>query len=273
MSDARDPAGLPALVDLLWRRQPTPRRGPRRATSVDEIVKAGIALADAEGLAAVSMARVAERLGLTTMSLYRYVSAKDDLLVLMYDEACDDPPPSDPTHGWREALAVWTRASLAQLRLHPWMLDLPISGPPLGPRQIGWVEAGLQAIGETSLSQHERASAVMILAGYTLQAARLGVDLAEGRTARLGPAGDGRGGDGPGAGGGGDAGGEPPGQHYEDLLAGVLDPDRHPALLAALEAGAFDDAAHDDPDADVEFGLQRILDGIELMVDRAARAR
>ena len=76
---------LPPGLDLLWGRRGRGQRGPKPGLSVDAIVAAAIRIADAEGLEAVSMAQVAEQLGFTTMSLYRHVTSKEELLQLMWN--------------------------------------------------------------------------------------------------------------------------------------------------------------------------------------------
>jgi AcrR family transcriptional regulator len=106
--------------------------------TLTEIVAAAVDLADASGLAGVSMSKVAKALGFTTMSLYRYVSSKDDLVILMADAALGSPPPrTGPPLPWRDALSSWTRSLLAVYREHPWITDVPISGPPAAP-QSAW---------------------------------------------------------------------------------------------------------------------------------------
>jgi AcrR family transcriptional regulator len=80
---------LPADVALMWGLRDVTKRGPKPSLSVEDIVRAAIEIADAEGLAAVSMARVAERLGNSTMALYRHVKSKDELLILMSDAALE----------------------------------------------------------------------------------------------------------------------------------------------------------------------------------------
>ena len=82
---SRQPSTLPPGLDLLWGLRESGRRGPKPLLSIDAIVAAAVRLADAEGLEAVSMARVAKELGFTTMSLYRYVTNKDELLQLMWN--------------------------------------------------------------------------------------------------------------------------------------------------------------------------------------------
>src|SRR5690242_12324826 len=84
-----------------------PSLGPKRAFTLDQVVAAGIAIAVEDGLPAVSMARVGERLGVSTMALYRYVAAKDDLLELMVDAALGAPPPAAPGEDWRAGLLRW----------------------------------------------------------------------------------------------------------------------------------------------------------------------
>ena len=90
---------LPRAIALAWGVAEQPVRGPKREMSIERIVEVAIELADADGLGAVSMSSVAGRLGYTTMSLYRYVSAKDDLLVLMTEEGVGPPPDTDPVDG------------------------------------------------------------------------------------------------------------------------------------------------------------------------------
>ena len=97
MTDAGE-LDLPRGVALAWGIAADPQRGPKREMSVERIVEAAVEIADAEGLGAVSMAAVAARLGYTPMSLYRYVSAKDDLVLLMQEEATGLPPATVGEH-------------------------------------------------------------------------------------------------------------------------------------------------------------------------------
>src|SRR3984957_4776793 len=94
-------AAPPTALDLLWGTRDRPRRGPRPSLSLDRIVAAAISLADEEGLANLSMQRLAERLGCAKMALYRYVPGKSELVALMVDAALGDPPeppaPTSPT--------------------------------------------------------------------------------------------------------------------------------------------------------------------------------
>src|SRR5260370_18893459 len=90
---------LPASVAGAWGVRDRPHKGPKPGLSLERIVAAAVQVADAEGLAAVSMNRVATELGTAPMSLYRYVTAKDELLALMLDAAYASPPTGPPTSG------------------------------------------------------------------------------------------------------------------------------------------------------------------------------
>src|SRR4249919_2561350 len=104
---------------LLWGVPGPARRGPKPSRSVEEVVAAAVALADAEGLAALSVRRVAEALGLSPMSLYTYVPSKAELLDLMLDSVAAEIPPPDGGD-WRGKLAQLARARWAMAQRHPW---------------------------------------------------------------------------------------------------------------------------------------------------------
>jgi AcrR family transcriptional regulator len=216
------------------------------------VVRAAVELADADGLEGVSMSRVARRLGFTTMSLYRHVRSKDELLMLMLDAAVGVPDPPDPrAEDWRPALERWWRALVAVLQRHPWVLQIPISGPPITPSQLAWLDRGLQALADTALSEPEKAAVILLLNGHAFWEARLSLDL--GRAAGAG---------------GGTAGDREP--STSALLRRLVDAERFPALRKALDAGIFADQSRN---ADIAFGLERILDGVERLVVRHAAER
>src|ERR1700721_418893 len=94
LSGRMEPMAAPTALDLLWGARDRPRRGPRPSLSLERIVTEAISLADAEGLANLSMQHLAERLGCAKMALYRYVLGKSQLVALMVDAALGDPPES-----------------------------------------------------------------------------------------------------------------------------------------------------------------------------------
>ena len=239
---------IPRTLQVLWGEgSGAARRG--QALSLDRIVEAGIAIADADGIAALSMARLAERLGSAPMSLYRHVSNKDELLVFMMD-AAPGPPPELPVGGWRAALEAWARALQEVYYAHPWILQVTAGRPPLEPGQLGWLDRGLSSFGGTALSEHDRFEAVMTVLNYVRGEAQITAILL-----RAGP------------GEGADPIGGP--EAYGALIARFVRPERLPALAAAAAAGIFFNP--DGPRESFDWGLTRILDGIAALVTSTER--
>ncbi|AXB41371.1 TetR/AcrR family transcriptional regulator C-terminal domain-containing protein [Amycolatopsis albispora] len=127
----------------VWTRpRPEPRR---RAPGVEQYVAAALAIADAEGLGAVSMRRVAGDLGSGTASLYRYIANRDELVDLMIDAAQGEDPLPEPTHDWRVDLAAVAHALRATLLRHPWLAGEMAGRPSLGPNALRRSESALRA--------------------------------------------------------------------------------------------------------------------------------
>ena len=172
----RPPSGL----EKLWMRDQLERK-PRLGLSLERIVESGIELADGDGLAAVSMKRVAESLGFTTMSLYRHVASKDELLLLMHDSAWRPPDGLDIPHGgWREDLAWWTREQYAIMERHPWLDEVRFIERAGTPSQIAWIDLGLRALGDVQLSEYQKVAVLLLLSGYVSSTARLALTSREG---------------------------------------------------------------------------------------------
>ncbi|MFJ5120478.1 TetR/AcrR family transcriptional regulator [Kitasatospora sp. NPDC088548] len=142
-------------MSLLWRapdRPRTGRSGPKPGLSVDAIVTAGLAVADAEGMGALSMRAVGERLGRTAMALYTYVPGKAELVDLMHDRALAELPTDyDLAAGWRPALTTWAEDLFACCLRHPWMLQVSQARPVLGPSELGAMETVLRILHGTGL--------------------------------------------------------------------------------------------------------------------------
>jgi AcrR family transcriptional regulator len=236
----------PALA-LAWGLADPPRRGPRPSLTLDAIVAATVELADANGIEAVSMQRVAARVGVTTMALYRYVATKDDLVFLAIDAAVGDPPASPADgEGWRPATERWARGQLESLRRHPWIARVPIKEPPIGPNQVAWMECCLECIAVSGLPPIDQFGVLNLLSGFVLGHFRLYDELARGAAA-----------------GGLDLIGAQ--QRYADTIRMVIEPTRFPRTAAAF-AAVYELAATDTVREDFEFGLARLLDGIEAML-------
>ncbi|GAA1852681.1 TetR/AcrR family transcriptional regulator [Asanoa iriomotensis] len=135
---------IDAHVRRLWRHRgtalPTPRRGPAQQLDLDEILRVGIALADADGLPAVSTRAIAARLGKTAMALYPYVGTKEHLLALMQDQASAMPSWTDPAGSLAESLLAWSGALFDVYVAHPWLTERPWSEASQGPNEQDWLE-------------------------------------------------------------------------------------------------------------------------------------
>src|SRR6187431_2667513 len=159
---------LPRGVALAWGIAAHPQRGPKRELSIERIVDAAVEIADAEGLGAVSMSRVAASLGFTTMSLYRYVTSKDDLILLMQEEATlvAVPPDDSVERDWRDGVTAWVLAMRAAYREHPWLVDIPISGAPITPNSLTLVDWFLREVRDLPLTDAEKMSALLLVTSY-----------------------------------------------------------------------------------------------------------
>jgi AcrR family transcriptional regulator len=220
------------------------------ALTSSRIVQAAVDLADEDGLGAVSMSRVARRLGSAPMSLYRHVSDKDELLLLMHDTAWRSPEPPEPDGAWRADLVTWCVAQRQVLRAHPWLEEIRLSERAGTPSQLGWIEWGLRVLGPTALTEQDKVETLLLLSGFVLWEARLHAEaISAARTA---------------------APSVPEAtREFGALVRTVVDPGRFPALLRAADAGGFDRAPGTE-DAAFAFGLQRLLDGVERLVGERA---
>lgn len=140
-----------ASEGLIWLR-PQPGERPGRLTR-EKISAVALSIADAEGFAAVSMRRIAARLGASTMSLYHYVHTKADLIALMDDALMGEilVPEGQLPRGWREAISAIGRRTREVFARHPWAL-LAMRGAPPGPNAMRHFEQSLAALAEAPIS-------------------------------------------------------------------------------------------------------------------------
>lgn len=241
---------LPRAVALSWGVAERPQRGPKRELSIERIIDTAVSIADDEGLGAVSMSRIATELGFTTMSLYRYVTSKDDVLALMQDAVCDVPIPAEDDRGtdWRSGLRRWSMASIEVIQAHPWFPDIPISGIPLMPNNLAVLDWGLREMRDLPLTDAEKMGTALLLSSYARAAGIVERDVRQSREK--------------------DA--QPPqsGEALTAALAELVTPERFPDLAPLVASGGYAD--DEDEQDDFAFGLERILDGIERYI--AARA-
>ncbi len=240
--------------DLLWGDHAPASRGPKPALTLEQIARVGMVIGDEQGLAAISMRAVAERLGFTTMSLYRYVPGKTDLLAVILETAIGDALPrvSDIEGSWRDRLATWARESRSLFRRHPWLQQIALPSALLGPMRIAWIEAGLDTVAELDLPPPDMLEAVLAVYAYVYGVARLSQEWRD-----------------------------DPDQGWSSesmLMQRISQDDRFPHMRALVRSGYMDDpgdydAADPYAEADFEFGLKCLLDGIAARAAANATSR
>ncbi|MFJ4776305.1 TetR/AcrR family transcriptional regulator [Streptomyces sp. NPDC088762] len=248
---------VPAALRRLWRLSEPSRLGRPAALDVDRVVAAAVETADRDGLEGVTLPKIAKGLGVTGMSLYRYVGSKDELLVLMGDHALGAPPRFD-TGDWREGLRAWARAQREVYQQRPWLAHLPVTGPPSGPHRIAWMEAALAILAGTPLDWAHKIGTLSLIGGYVVQAVRQDHELARGR-----------------AEGQGQSDAE---RAYGRALAQLVDPERFPETARLFSSTVFEagpaPASETDTapgDADFTIGLELILDGVAARIEPVGR--
>lgn len=233
------PSGPPS-ADPVWTRGTHLRRPP--LTRAD-LVRTAMEIGDSEGLAAVSIRRIATRLGVRAMSLYSHIDKKEDLLDLMADELLVEVlvPPGELPTGWREAISTIVRLERRALLRHPWAVELAGQCPTIGPNRLRHIEQSLAALDELHLPVEKAITIVGAVDQYMLGCVvtevmdaeivrRHGVTRADAKAAVL---------------------------PYLHELAAAGD---FPRLTPLLEKGV---GSHPDPETRFERGLAWMLDGIE----------
>ncbi|MFF8832410.1 TetR/AcrR family transcriptional regulator [Streptomyces sp. NPDC015131] len=234
-------------LELLWGTGEPPSRGPKRGLTLDRIVGAAIEVADAEGLDAVSMRRLSAELGTGTMSLYRYVPGKAELLDLMLDRVQGNliDTAGDPAADWRVTVDGMARVQLELYRRHPWLLKVNQTRTVLGPSALRSLEFALAGLKGMGLTDPETISVIITVQSFVTGIARMEAETVE-----------------------------------AVRETGVTDEEfwgrQVPFLDRAMASGGFPllaALADDTFSADFDhfaFGLRALMDGFESMVTRAA---
>ena len=209
-------------------------RGTGKGLDIGKIVRAGVALADDEGLEGVSVRKLAQRLGVSTMAAYRHIGSRDEVVAAMVDVAFGPPPAlPGPPEGWEDGLRCWALAVHARYGAHPWLLDAPVDGMPTGPHRLRWMEAVLQVLAVAGLGLQERLNAALLVDGHVRTVAALKRSLASAaHGAGRGPSGK--------------------------WLLARLEAEGMASMARVLEAGALDDGQG----YELDYGLDRIIAGI-----------
>lgn len=228
---------LPRALRRAWGQEPAPaRRGPKASLTVDRIVAEAAQLADDEGIAGLSLIRVAERLGVTQNALYRYLDSRLELEILLREFALIDPPAAVTTSHWQPDARAWALAVRDRYTRHPWLADLQ-TFIPLTPNALGWLEALLAALESARLGAADTIRAATLIDGYVREQFATRRDLAS--WSALSPT--------------------------PDVFAGVaaVVADRGMTRVSALfQAGLYEEPTGSDSPADFLFGLDRVLAGI-----------
>ncbi|MER6568902.1 TetR/AcrR family transcriptional regulator C-terminal domain-containing protein [Streptomyces sp. NPDC001093] len=233
-----EPRDARASLALLWGEQEPPTRGPKPSLNPQRIAAAAVALADADGLDALSMNKVASGFGLSAMALYRYVPGRTELVELMVELALAEAPDLSgvPDGDWRAAAREWTLQCAGVYAAHPWLLAATgMRRQKMGPHQLRWLDAALAALEPTGLGGAQRHQVFLLLIGLVRNLAQQQGDYDEEQD-----------------------------REWNRLTAELLarHADRYPALTKAVAEGAFDPDGTDP----LEFGLARILDGVEALI-------
>lgn len=254
--DSKGPE-LERSLTLLWATRPQGQRGPRSKLSVERIAQAAVRVADADGLEALSMQRIAAELGYSTMSLYNHIPNKELLLEVAADVGAGPPPDLDETEDFRHAVRHWVGALWAGFQRRPWILRVPLVHAPVGPNQLAWLDRLLRPLLAAGLAGGEARVAALHLTAVVRGTAQISTNMT--------------------------------GTHKTDdgvprvdaalaqVVTEFIDPEDYPALTAVHAAEtAGDHPGHEPADGgalpfELGFGVDRFLDGVESWV--AARTR
>ncbi|GAA2607522.1 TetR/AcrR family transcriptional regulator C-terminal domain-containing protein [Streptomyces lienomycini] len=232
-----------------------PAAGRRTATggalSRESVVAAAIALADSEGIGALSMRRVATELGTSTMALYRHVPSRAELLRLMSEEVFGGQPSGPRPPGWRDRLAREARWLWSLYERHPWLSHTmaSLTRPMAAANAMRYSERVLSSLSGLGLTPHQMMRAHLMIIGYA-QGLAGAIELES--QAR-----------------------QDTGVTADEWFAGTA-----PRLEAIHTTGAYPvmstlfehDQFDPEPAALFEFGLERMLGGLDVLVAQAARA-
>lgn len=260
-------AGDPArTMALLWRHhdvgQPATdarsARGPRPGLDVDAVVRAAIRLADAEGLGAVSFRRMAQELGVGTMTLYTYVPGKAELVDLMVDQVlvdrygpggpCGDPWPADLP--WRARVEALAQGLWDTHVAHPWLRHVATVRPPMGPGIMAQYDHGLAALDGSGLDEIATDAVVTMVSALVTGTVGWQVEKSDAQRTT----------------------GTTEAQWWDAVgpyLEAVFDAERYPtaARVGPVVGEALQAAV--DPTGALQFALARALDGVEALVAQA----
>lgn len=238
------------MIDLLWDPPPPAGRGPRQKLTLDQVIEAGMAVATELGADKLSMRNVAAHLGVGAMSLYTYVPGRDELFELMIDRAWAIRRRADPSQPWRAQVEFHAREAWSMYQRFPWLIRSNLWRMPLGPNVLDTQEDLYRAVNLTGLPPLEVVRVTGLIEAHVFGVARSMITDTS-VSANTGVSID---------------------DYWESrssVWGTYFSAERFPTLVVLWQAGAFDQPVGDE----VEFGLARLLDGVELLVERFGDSR
>lgn len=249
--------GDPArTIATLWGTRQFPTRGPKHTLTTPQVVAAAVAIADSDqNLDTLTMRRVAESLGVGTMSLYTYIASRDELLEAMLDTVYGEAVLQLGERGsepWADDLRRVARVNWDLYLRHPWMLRVFTGRPSLGPHAIAKYDRELSAVDNIGLTDVEMDAIITLVHTHVEGVARRRIE-ADRVVRRTGMT------------------DEQWWRAVQPVVAEVVDPERFPfATRVGEAAGAAHRSAHS-PEHAYMFGLDRLLQGVAVLVDERAK--
>ncbi|QSB06787.1 TetR/AcrR family transcriptional regulator [Natronoglycomyces albus] len=243
-------------LELMWTPpNETSKPGPKPKLTLTAIVNAAIDIADTEGLAALSMRSVADKLGAGTMSLYRYVPGKGELLDLMVEtlNAIDDEAEATYRNShWRQAAEHMADKAWETYRAHPWMLEINQARPVFGPKMLRGFEATLASYANLNITDKEKIAILLTIDNFINGCARTAMAAAQQHPDDL------------------QASDEEYWQAQMPYLERAMETGEYPHMKA-LDEDVWDDNAPGHPHP-LHFGLSALLDGLEARIAELEKA-
>nr|WP_237536803.1 TetR/AcrR family transcriptional regulator [Streptomyces sp. SID5785] len=224
----------------LWERLERPAPARRTSLTLDRIAEAAVELADEEGGDAVTMRRLAARLGVAPMAAYRHVSGKEDLWALMFDRVSAGLTVPDDVTDWREVLRSFALQTRELMHRHPWLSQAPLPLITLTPARMAVAERQLRALDGRGLDADAMMAAFRTVSAFVHGATQTEIALSRYKADH------------------GWASGDETRQALAPQMNYLMESGRYPTYRTyALSA-----TRKDDPAWEFAFGLDCVLDGI-----------
>ncbi len=261
-AEAAVPAAPPELEPLAPARPVRRRHEPRttdQGLTRERIVRAAVEIADAEGIATLSMRRVASELGVATMALYRHVPSKEDLVMQMADAALGDEPfPDAVPDGWRTQLELLARLQWSIYRRHPWLAQtMSVTRPVPAPNSLTHAEWAIRALNGLPFDPFTKLHVHILMFSF-VRGIAANIEMQQQAEHETGIT------------------AEEWMESQDSVLDSLMSAGTFPAfsqLMAEIDRLGNNEGFHFDIDTLFEFGLHRMLDSIGVLIDSRTAER